>query len=76
VRERQNADLGLNNMYVVSVLAHAEFALNPRRQQPSMLGSRSQRSVVVQLGYGTTGLTVGQRVFGLPDWARDGSLAE
>jgi NADPH:quinone reductase-like Zn-dependent oxidoreductase len=32
--------------------------------------------VVVELGYGTTGLTVGQRVFGLADWTRDGSLAE
>jgi NADPH:quinone reductase-like Zn-dependent oxidoreductase len=32
--------------------------------------------VVVELGYGTTGLTVGQRVFGLTDWARDGTLAE
>ncbi|MDX6264035.1 MAG: hypothetical protein QOH84_5723 [Kribbellaceae bacterium] len=32
--------------------------------------------VVVELGYGTTGLTVGQRVFGLADWLRDGSLAE
>ena len=32
--------------------------------------------VVADLGYGTTGLTVGQRVFGLCDWARDGSLAE
>jgi NADPH:quinone reductase-like Zn-dependent oxidoreductase len=32
--------------------------------------------VVVELGYGTTGLTVGQRVFGMADWARDGSLAE
>jgi NADPH:quinone reductase-like Zn-dependent oxidoreductase len=28
------------------------------------------------LGYGTTGLSVGQRVFGLADWARNGSLAE
>jgi len=32
--------------------------------------------VVVELGYGTTGLTVGQPVFGLTDWARNGSLAE
>jgi NADPH:quinone reductase-like Zn-dependent oxidoreductase len=32
--------------------------------------------VVVELGYGTTGLTVGQGVFGLTDWTRDGSLAE
>jgi NADPH:quinone reductase-like Zn-dependent oxidoreductase len=32
--------------------------------------------VVAGLGYGTTGLTVGQRVFGLTDWARNGSLAE
>jgi NADPH:quinone reductase-like Zn-dependent oxidoreductase len=32
--------------------------------------------VVAGLGYGTTGLTVGQRVFGLADWTRDGSLAE
>src|SRR5687767_7674822 len=32
--------------------------------------------VVVELGYGTTGLTVGQRVFGLTDWARNGALAE
>jgi len=32
--------------------------------------------VVADLGYGTTGLTVGQRVFGLTDWARNGTLAE
>ncbi|WP_039804030.1 NADP-dependent oxidoreductase [Nocardia araoensis] len=32
--------------------------------------------VVVELGYGTTGLTVGQRVFGPTDWTRNGSLAE
>jgi NADPH:quinone reductase-like Zn-dependent oxidoreductase len=32
--------------------------------------------VVTALGYGTTGLSVGQRVFGLTDWHRDGTLAE
>jgi NADPH:quinone reductase-like Zn-dependent oxidoreductase len=32
--------------------------------------------LVAELGYGTTGLTVGQRVFGLTDWGRNGTLAE
>jgi NADPH:quinone reductase-like Zn-dependent oxidoreductase len=32
--------------------------------------------VVTALGFGTTGLSVGQRVFGLTDWYRDGTLAE
>jgi NADPH:quinone reductase-like Zn-dependent oxidoreductase len=32
--------------------------------------------VVTALGYGTTGLSVGQRVVGLADWYRDGTLAE
>lgn len=32
--------------------------------------------VVTALGYGTTGLSVGQRVLGLQDWYRNGSLAE
>jgi NADPH:quinone reductase-like Zn-dependent oxidoreductase len=32
--------------------------------------------VVAELGFGTTGLEVGQRVFGLTDWARNGTLAE
>jgi NADPH:quinone reductase-like Zn-dependent oxidoreductase len=32
--------------------------------------------VVSVLGYGTRGLSVGQRVFGLTDWTRDGTLAE
>src|SRR5262249_50697925 len=32
--------------------------------------------VVAALGYGTTGLSVGQRVFGVADWHRDGTLAE
>jgi NADPH:quinone reductase-like Zn-dependent oxidoreductase len=32
--------------------------------------------VVTALGYGTTGVSVGQRVLGLADWHRDGTLAE
>jgi NADPH:quinone reductase-like Zn-dependent oxidoreductase len=32
--------------------------------------------IVTALGYGTTGLSLGQRVFGLTDWYRDGTLAE
>ena len=32
--------------------------------------------VVTALGYGTTGLSLGQRVFGLTDWTRDGTLSE
>jgi len=32
--------------------------------------------VVTALGYGTTGVSLGQRVFGLTDWHRDGTLAE
>ena len=32
--------------------------------------------VVMALGYGTTGFRIGQRVFGLTDWYRDGTLAE
>ncbi|MEU7843677.1 NADP-dependent oxidoreductase [Micromonospora sp. NPDC049114] len=46
-----------------------------RDRTPSVPGHEVS-GVVVGLGYGTTGLTVGQRVFGLTDWARDGSLAE
>jgi NADPH:quinone reductase-like Zn-dependent oxidoreductase len=32
--------------------------------------------VVSALGYGSTGVSAGQRVFGLADWHRDGTLAE
>ena len=32
--------------------------------------------VVTALGYGTTGFTIGQRVTGLTDWHRNGTLAE
>lgn len=46
-----------------------------RRRTPSIPGHKLA-GVVTALGYGTTGLSVGQRVFGLTDWTRDGTLAE
>lgn len=46
-----------------------------RDRTPSIPG-HELAGVVTALGYGTTGLTVGQRVFGLTDWSRDGTLAE
>jgi NADPH:quinone reductase-like Zn-dependent oxidoreductase len=46
-----------------------------RNRTPSIPG-HELAGVVTALGYGTTGLSVGQRVFGLADWYRDGTLAE
>src|SRR5262244_917429 len=46
-----------------------------RDRTPSMPG-HELAGVVTALGYGTMGLPVGQRVFGLTDWTRDGTLAE
>lgn len=46
-----------------------------RGRTPSIPG-HELAGVVTALGYGTTGLSVGQRVFGLTDWYRDGTLAE
>jgi len=46
-----------------------------RDRTPSIPG-HELAGVVTALGYGTTGLSVGQRVFGLSDWYRDGTLAE
>jgi NADPH:quinone reductase-like Zn-dependent oxidoreductase len=46
-----------------------------RDRTPSVPGHEVS-GVVAELGYGTTGLTVGQRVFGLADWSRNGTLAE
>lgn len=46
-----------------------------RNRTPSIPG-HELAGVVTALGYGTTGLSVGQRVFGLADWYRDGALAE
>jgi len=46
-----------------------------RDRTPSIPG-HELAGVVTALGYGATGLSVGQRVFGLADWYRDGTRAE
>jgi NADPH:quinone reductase-like Zn-dependent oxidoreductase len=46
-----------------------------RDRTPSIPG-HELAGVVTARGYGTTGVSVGQRVFGLADWHRDGTLAE
>jgi NADPH:quinone reductase-like Zn-dependent oxidoreductase len=46
-----------------------------RDRTPSVPGHELSGEVV-ELGYGTTGLSIGQRVFGLVPWDRNGSLAE
>jgi NADPH:quinone reductase-like Zn-dependent oxidoreductase len=46
-----------------------------RDRAPSIPG-HEVAGVVTSLSYGTAGLSVGQRVFGLTDWTRDGTLAE
>src|SRR5580765_3964936 len=46
-----------------------------RDRTPSIPG-HELAGVVSARGYGTTGVSVGQRVLGLADWHRDGTLAE
>ena len=46
------------------------------RDRTQVIPGHELAGVVTALGYGTTGLSVGQRVFGLTDWTRDGTLAE
>lgn len=72
----------------VLVEVHAAGFVNTELTWPSTWADRLGRDrtptipghelagIVTALGYGTTGLQVGQRVFGLGDWYRDGSLAE
>src|SRR5262245_63840212 len=72
----------------VVVRVHAAGFVNTELAWPSTWTDRLDRArtpsipghelagVVTTLGYGTTGLSVGQRVFGLTDWTRDGTLAE
>jgi NADPH:quinone reductase-like Zn-dependent oxidoreductase len=83
--ERPDSQPAIND---VVVRVHASGFVNTELTWPSTWTDRMGRSrtpaipghelagVVTALGYGTTGLSVGQRVFGLTDWYRDGTLAE
>jgi NADPH:quinone reductase-like Zn-dependent oxidoreductase len=46
-----------------------------RDRTPSIPG-HEVAGVVTSLSFGTAGLSVGQRVFGITDWTRDGTLAQ
>jgi NADPH:quinone reductase-like Zn-dependent oxidoreductase len=83
--ERPGPPAAIND---VIVQVHAAGFVPTELAWPSTWADRSDRDrtpsipghelagVVTALGYGTTGLSVGQRVFGLTDWHRDGTLAE
>jgi NADPH:quinone reductase-like Zn-dependent oxidoreductase len=46
------------------------------RDRTPVIPGHELAGVVTGLGYGTAGLSIGQRVVGLADWYRDGTLAE
>jgi NADPH:quinone reductase-like Zn-dependent oxidoreductase len=83
--ERAEPQAAIND---VIVRIHASGFVSTELEWPSTWTDRAGRNrtpsvpghelagVVSGIGYGTTGLSVGQRVFGLADWYRDGSLAE
>src|SRR5881409_1147342 len=83
--ERPEPQAAIND---VVVRVHASGFVGTELTWPSTWTDRLDRSrtppipghelagVVTALGYGTTGLSVGQRVFGLMDWYRDGTLAQ
>ncbi|GLY83386.1 NADPH:quinone reductase [Actinoallomurus iriomotensis] len=83
--ERPEPPAAIND---VVVEVHASGFVPTEMEWPSTWTDRADRDrtpsipghelagVVTALGYGTTGLSVGQRVFGLADWHRDGTLAE
>jgi NADPH:quinone reductase-like Zn-dependent oxidoreductase len=83
--ERPEPQAAIND---VVVEVHAAGFVNTELEWPSTWADRAFRDktpsivghelagVVTALGYGTTGLSIGQRVFGLADWHRDGTLAE
>jgi NADPH:quinone reductase-like Zn-dependent oxidoreductase len=83
--ERPNPQAAIND---VLVQIHASGFTGDELTWPSTWVDRGGRDrtpaipghevagVVTALGYGTTGLSIGQRVFGLTDWYRDGTLTE
>ena len=83
--ERPEPNPAIND---VVVRVHAAGFVNTELGWPSTWTDRLDRDrtpsipghelagVVTALGYGTTGLSIGQRVFGLTDWYRDGTLAD
>jgi NADPH:quinone reductase-like Zn-dependent oxidoreductase len=83
--ERPEPEPAIND---VIVQVHASGFVPTEMEWPSTWTDRAGRDrtpsipghelagVVTALGYGTTGLSVGQLVFGLSDWHRDGTLAE
>ncbi len=83
--ERPSPQAGIND---VVVQVHASSFTGDELSWPSTWTDRvghdrtpsipghELAGVVTALGYGTTGLSIGQRVFGLTDWYRDGTLAE
>ena len=83
--ERPEPPAAIND---VIVAVHASGFVPTEMEWPSTWTDRAGRDripsipghelagVVTALGYGTTGVSVGQRVFGLADWHRDGTLAE
>ena len=83
--ERPDPQAAIND---VIVEIHASGWVSTELEWPSTWADRAGHAkapsipghelagVVTALGYGTTGLSVGQRVFGLADWHRDGTLAE
>ena len=85
LRERPEPKAAINDVVVqvhASGFTSGELTWPPtwtdrldRDRTPSIPG-HELAGVVTALGYGTTGLSVEQRVFGLTDWTRDGTLAE
>jgi NADPH:quinone reductase-like Zn-dependent oxidoreductase len=83
--QRPESEAAINDVFVK---IHASGFVGTELGWPSTWTDRLDRDrtptipghelagVVTALGYGTTGLSVGERVFGLTDWYRDGTLAE